>query len=140
MIPNFDSPEEALSHLFFHCCFRDGKLTENEIDVVSGKIVEIGLNRELSIKEEVIRYQAYRNEITDEGAYIKNLVAQIHPTNELALFSFCVELCLGDGTLQAEEETLLHNLAAALDLDEETQNICTKLMVQRKVVEIEKVI
>jgi len=134
------TPEEALCHLFFHCCFRDGKMTEKEIDVVSEKLVTIGLNRELNFKNEMIRYQSYRSEIDDEGMYVKKLVAQIHPKNELALFSFCIELCLGDGQLQAEEEALLHTLAAALDLDEETQRICTKLMVERKVVETEKVV
>src|SRR5437879_3228864 len=102
------TPEEALCHLFFHCCFKDGKMTATEIETVSEKLVAAGLNRELNFKDEIIRYQSYRNEITDEPAYIKNLIAHIHPTNDLALFSFCVELCISDGLLQAEEEPLLH--------------------------------
>ena len=55
------------------------------------------------------------------------------------LFSICVELCLGDGRMQAGEETLLQKLGAALDIDTTEQQVITKLMVQRKVVETEKV-
>jgi uncharacterized tellurite resistance protein B-like protein len=138
MQPEFTTPEEAVTHLFFHCCFRDGKMTGTEIEAVSEKLVAIGLNRELNFKDEVVRYESYKDQITDEAAYIENLVAHIHPTNELALFSFCVELCLSDGLLQAGEETLLHTLASALDLDESAQQVCSKLIVQRKVVEQEK--
>lgn len=139
MQAEFTTPDEAVCHLFFHCCFRDGKMTATEIDVVSEKLVAMGLNRELNFRDEVIRYQSYQDQITNEAAYLENLIAHIHPTNELALFSFCVELCLSDGLLQTGEETLLHTLANALNLDETTQQLCTKLMVQRKVVETEKV-
>ena len=136
---SFASPQQALSHLFFHCCFKDGVITKDEIKVVSEKLVAAGLNANLNFKDEVVRYQSYRPEITDEQQYLNNLVSCIRPTNELALFSYCVELCLGDGLLQAEEEALLQKLATALDLTESEQTICTKLMVQRKVVETEKV-
>jgi len=138
-LEQISTPHEALSHLFFHVCFKDGKITDSEIDVVSDKLIAAGLNEDLNFKDEVIRYRSYRNEITDETAYLEALIARIHPTNELALFSFCVELCLSDGLLQPEEEALLQKLATVLDLDEGEQRTCTKLMVQRKVVETEKV-
>jgi uncharacterized tellurite resistance protein B-like protein len=133
------TPHEALSHLFFHFCFKDGQFTASEIDTVSEKLIAAGVNEDLNFKDEVVRYRAYRNEITDEAAYLADLVTRIHPTNELALYSYCVELCLSDGLLQPEEEALLQKLAVALDLESEEQRICTRLMVQRKVVETEKV-
>ena len=140
MNPEFvTTPNEALSHLFFHVCFKDGKITDSEIDAVSDKLIAAGLNDDLNFKDEVVRYRSYRNEITDEAAYLNELIARIHPTNELALFSFCVELCLSDGLLQPEEEVLLQKLATALDMAEAEQQICTRLMVQRRVVETEKV-
>jgi uncharacterized tellurite resistance protein B-like protein len=140
MNPNLaTTPQAALSHLFFHCCFKDGTVMESEIKMVSEKLVAAGLNTDLNFKDEVIRYQAYRNEIGDEAAYLQNLIAAIHPANELALYSYCIELCLSDGLLQAEEETMLQHLATALGLAEEERNLCKKLMVQRKVVETEKV-
>lgn len=133
------TPEQALSHLFFHCCFRDGQITKDEIKIVSEKLVGTGLNANLNFKDEVQRYQSYYPEIKNEEAYLDKLVSCIHPANELALFSYCVELCLGDGLLQTGEETLLQNLGAALGLDETEQAVCRKLMVQRKVVETENV-
>jgi hypothetical protein len=140
MSPNsFASPQQALSHLFFHCCFKDGVVTKDEIKVISERLVTAGLNADLNFKDEVVLYQSYRPEITDEKQYLDDLISCIRPTNELALFSYCVELCLGDGLLKAEEEALLQKLAAALNLEEGEQTICTKLMVQRKVVETEKV-
>jgi hypothetical protein len=133
------TPERALSHLFFHCCFRDGQITKPEIKVVSEKLVALGLNADLNFTNEVEGYQSYRAEIRDEQGYLKDLITRIHPTNELALFSYCVELCLSDGLLQTEEDTLLHNLGTTLELEETEQATCKKLMVQRKVVETEQV-
>jgi uncharacterized tellurite resistance protein B-like protein len=140
MTPDLIStPDVALSHLFFHCCFKDGTVTKDEIKVVSEKLVASGLNADLNFKDEVIRYQSYLNDIGDEAAYLQKLVAVIHPTNELALFSYCIELCLSDGVLQPEEEIMLQKLATALDIDESEQRVCNRLMVQRRVVEIENV-
>lgn len=112
---------------------------QSEIKAVSEKLVAAGLNADLNFKDEVIRYQSYRKEIQNDTAYIENLIAVIRPANTLALYSYCIELCLSDGLLQTEEEMLLQTLATALDLDEAEQAICKKLMVQRKVVETEKV-
>ncbi len=133
------SPEEAITHLFFHCCFKDGTVTENEIKTISEKLVAAGLNKQLNFRDEVVRYKANRKTLTDEAAYLEELLSRIQPANELALYSFCVELCLSDGLLQAEEELLLQKLAAALHLDAAEEKACNKLMIQRKVVETEKV-
>lgn len=134
------TPEQALSHLFFHCCFRDGHVAKDEIKMVSEKLVAVGLNADLNFTDEVRQYQSYRPELTDETGYLERLVNCIRPTNELALFSYCVELCLSDGKLQAAEEALLQKLGAALGLDETGQALCKKVMVQRKVVETEKIL
>ena len=129
------TPEVALSHLFFHCCFKDNVVTENEIKAVSEKLVAVGLNKELNFKDEVVQYRNYRNSIKDESAYIENLISSLRPTNSLALYAACLELCLSDELLQLEEEKLLQRLATALDLEDEEQTICKKLMIQRKIVE-----
>jgi uncharacterized tellurite resistance protein B-like protein len=132
------TPEEALTHLFFHCCFRDGAFTEGELKVVSEKLVAAGLNKTLNFRDEVVKYKTYRSEITDEKAYVERLLSTIQPTNELALYSFCIELCLSDGLLQPEEERLLEVIATALPLETAEAEVCKRLMVQRKVVETQK--
>lgn len=132
------SSEQALTQLFFHCCFKDGKVTDGELDDVSAKLVAAGLNRELNFKDEVRYYKTHEAEHEDEAAFIAQLISCIRPTNDLALFSSCVELCLSDGFLQPAEETFLKKLGAALNLTEEEQSICTRLMVQRRVVATEK--
>jgi uncharacterized tellurite resistance protein B-like protein len=133
------SPEQAVTHLFFHCCYKDGAVTENEIKAVSEKLVVTGLNKELNFHDEIVQYKTYRKSLTDEAAYLENLVARIQPANELALYSYCVELCLSDGLLQAEEELLLKKIATALQLNAAEESACNKLLIQRRVVEMEKV-
>lgn len=113
---------------------------ENEIKAVSEKLVAVGLNKDLNFKDEVIRYRSYRNEITNEEAYLENLISYIEPANRLALYSFCIELCLSDGLVQAEEEQLLQKVAVALNLEREEESVCKKLMIQRKVVETQQVV
>ena len=130
--------EEALTHLFFHCCFRDGTFTEGEVKVVSEKLVAVGLNKTLNFRDEVVKYKTYRSETADEQAYIETLLSLIRPTNELALYSYCIELCLSDGLLQPEEERLLDVIATALPLEPNEAVVCKKLMVQRKVVDTQK--
>ena len=56
----------------------------------------------------------------------------------LALYSFCVELCLSDQELSIEEESLLSKLADELDVSNE-RSVLDKLITQRKAVEIEKI-
>ena len=55
--------EEALCHLFFHCCLKDDVFQEPELNQVSQKIVDLGLRSELNVKEEVIHYREYKSHI-----------------------------------------------------------------------------
>ncbi|MDF2193177.1 hypothetical protein [Paraflavitalea sp. CAU 1676] len=132
------SQDEALTHLFFHCCLKDEMLTDAELETVSGKLVAAGLNKTLNFKEEMVKYRAYSHQLTDEPAYLQFLVEQINPVNELALYSYCAELVLSDQTLSAVEETLLINIAAALGISREEEDVVKRLMVQRRVVEADK--
>lgn len=131
--------DQAICHLFFHCCFKDGRVTETEIDAVSEKIVEAGLQRNLSIKEEVVNYRSYEAAITDDTAYVHYLLQLIAPANELALFSYCVELSLGDGELSPVEEKLLRTIATELKLSDQDEELIEKLEIQKKVVETQKI-
>jgi hypothetical protein len=131
--------EEGITHLLYHCCMKDGVFKESELDNISGKLVSLDLQKKLNFKDEMSKYKSYRNDITDEPAYLQYLVSLIKPVNELALYSWCVELCIIDGSLSAEEESLLNNIAVELNLNPEEKNAVQKLMVQRRVVETEKV-
>ena len=91
--------DEAICHLFFHCCLKDGRFTESEINSVSDLFVKAGFHGKLNFKDEIIKYRSYDTTITDDGAYIRHLLGLIKPANELALYSYCVELCLGDAEL-----------------------------------------
>ena len=132
--------DEAVSHLFFHCCYKDGVFTEDEINNISSKIVGTGINAELNFTEEIKKYKNYRAEIANEVQYLAFLVNLIRPTNELALFSYCVELLLSDSSIETSEQNLLENLADALGLEEMEKKSVQKLMVQRKIVETQKII
>jgi hypothetical protein len=131
--------DEALSHLFFHCCFKDGAFTQEEIKTVSDKIVGAGINTGLNFTEEIQKYKSYRSAIANDVEYISYLVNLIRPINELALFSYCVELFLSDSSIETAEETLIANLAQALNIDDAEKTSIQKLMVQRKIVETEKI-
>ena len=132
------TPEQAATHLFFHCCLQDGEYTEEELKLLSDKIVTGGLNKHLHFKEEIITYRAYYNEIGDQAAYIQFLVQLIKPVHKLALYSYCVELCLSDASLGVAEDQLLRQIAEALALDTREQDIATAMMIQRKRVEKEQ--
>lgn len=132
------SQDEALAHLFFHCCLKDKELADAELEVVSTKLVAAGLNKTLNFKDEIVKYREYSAEITNETEYLQYLVEQINPANELALFSYCAELVLSDDILAPEEETLLNNIAETLGISHEEQDIVKRLMIQRKVVETDK--
>jgi hypothetical protein len=130
--------EEAVCHLFFHCCLKDGVFKDEEIDNVSGKLVTIGLNKTMNFKKEVQKYKAYHSGITDESAYIQYLIELIKPVNDLALYSYCMELCVSDAMLGAEEELLLNKIAGLLNIDPAECAATQKLFVQRKVVEMQQ--
>ena len=130
--------EEGLTHLLYHCCMKDGVFKESELDNISGKLVSLDLQKKLNFKDEMSKYKSYRNDISDEPAYLKYLISLIKPVNVLALFSWCVELCITDGDLSAEEEELLNKIATELKLDTVSKNAVQIVMVQRKMVETEK--
>ena len=131
--------EEALCHLFFHCCLKDDVFQEPELNQVSQKIVDLGLRSELNVKEEVIHYREYKSHITDETAYLEYVVGLIKPVNELALYSYCLELMLSDSLFEATEESLTDKIAVALDITDDEKSVIKRLMTQRKVVEAEKI-
>jgi uncharacterized membrane protein YebE (DUF533 family) len=131
--------DQALCHLFFHCILKDGELADMELDNVAEKFVAAGLNKELNFKNEIINYQDYRTDITNEQEYLQYLVELINPVNELALYSYCAELLLSDNVLTDEEESLLNHLGDALGIDDQEQSVAKKIMIQRKVVETEKI-
>lgn len=133
------SQDQALCHLFFHCILKDGKLADMELDNVAGKLVAAGLNKQLNFKEEIITYQDYRENIGSEQEYLQFLIGQINPVNELALYTYCAELLMSDNVLTDEEETLLKHLGDALGIEDVEQAIAKKIMIQRKVVETEKI-
>ena len=131
--------EEALCHLFFHCCLKDEVFKEPELDQISAKIVGLGLRSELNVKEEVIHYTTYKPEIEDENEYLQHLINLISPVNDLALYSYCLELMLSDSSFDLAEEVLTDKIAAILKIEETDQEVIKKLMAQRKVVETDKI-
>ena len=126
--------DKALCHLFLHCCYKDGTVTEAELDNVSAKFTTLGLNKELNFKDEMVAYRSYRNNISLETTYIQNLIAQINPTNELALFSYCLELSLSDSSLESVEKNLTDTIGDVLNIDKAEQETIQKLMIQRQLV------
>jgi len=136
-----DSQDQALCHLFFHCCLEDEQFSEAEMDNLSGKLVALGLQPKLHIKDELVNYRSYRPSISeeDERPYLDYLIQLIKPVNELALYSYCVELCISDPTLDAREDALLNKLADALEVDPDAARVIEKLMAQRRTVELQKV-
>lgn len=130
--------EEALCHLFLHCCFKDGSFTTEEIDEVSQKFASLEMQKDLNFKDELIKYRSYKATITDEAVYLQELIKSINPFNDFALYSYCVELGLSDNALDLPEMNLLKTIASILEIDEQQQETIQKLMVQRKVVETQK--
>ncbi len=130
--------EEAICHLFFHCCLKDDVFKEPELDQVAWKIIGFGLRSELNVKEEMMHYSTYKPSITDEDSYLEYLVGLIQPVNELALYSYCLELMLSDSSFALSEEVLTDKIAALLKIEDNERDIIKKLITQRRVVEIDK--
>ena len=129
---------EAICHLFLHCCYKDGRFSHDEVDTVSQKFVDLQIHKDLNFKEELQHYKSYINDVTDENEYLNYIIKLINPVHDLALYSYCVELCLSDELLSAEEESLLKKIAAVLEIGEE-QSTVDNLITQRKAVELEKI-
>ena len=132
--------DQALCHLYIHCCMKDGVLSEAETDGLAERFVTFGLQKNMSFKDEMNAYKTYRNGITDEQLYLAYLVKLINPANELALYSHCVELTVSDELLDESEESLVKNIAAVLKIDESKQQVIQRLFVERKVVETKKIV
>jgi uncharacterized tellurite resistance protein B-like protein len=130
--------DEAICHLFLHCCFKDGNFSQEEINAVSEKFVELQIHRDLNFKEELLHYKAYKENMADEREYLQYLFKLINPVQNLALYSYCVELSLSDSLLSEAEASLLKQIAALLQIEQEKEAI-DKLITQRKAVELEKI-
>lgn len=133
------SQNEAICHLFLHCCFKDGVFSTDEIDSVSSKFVDLQIHRDLNFKEELQHYKTYISQVTDEDAYLQHIFKLINAVQNLALYSYCFELCLSDRSLSAPEDSLLTKIANQLEIETSEKNIIDKLITQRKAVEIEKI-
>jgi len=134
-----NSQDQALLHLFFHCCLEDETFTATEMDDLSAKLVTLGLNTRLDIKAQLVEYRSYRSAIPDEQLYIRFLLTMIKPVHDLALYSWCVELCIDDPSLDAREEALLHKIAVELQIDRIDAATVNTLIAQRKAVELKKI-
>lgn len=137
--PIVNDQDQALCHLFFHCCLEDEKFSNAEMDDLSGKIVALGLQPRVNIREELVRYRSYRPDISDERSYLKRLIQEINPVNDLALYSYCVELCLDDPLLDPREETLLNMIREELGIGPDAGDTINRLIAQRKVAETQKI-
>jgi hypothetical protein len=130
--------EQALAHLFFHCCFRDEVATEDEVAQLSDKLVAAGLPASLSVRDEVATYKAYQPFLSDERAFARFLLDRVKPRYELALLSHCVELCLSDGALRPGAEAWLRVLGTEAGISAEEQRLVVKVCEQRKRVSADK--
>jgi len=134
------SQDQALCHLYFHCCLKDGVLSEAETDALAERFVTLGMQKTLNFKNEMDAYQSYRNDVKDEPLYLEYLLQLVNPVNELALFSNCVELAVSDELLDTREESLLKKIGSILNIDELKQQTIQSLVVEKKVVETKKII
>jgi uncharacterized tellurite resistance protein B-like protein len=132
------APEEGVCHLFYHCCMKDGSFKETELDTISDKLVSINLHKKLNFKDEMQKYKSYVNGITDEDIYLQYLISIIKPQQSLALLSWCIELCAADGEVSAEEDSLLTRIARLLNIGDTEKDLLQRLIIQRKIVTVEK--
>lgn len=130
--------DKALCHLFIHCCFKDDVFVQEEIDEAAAKFVALNMHKQLNFKDEVRNYRAYKSEITNEKEYLEHLIKLISPANELALYSYCIELGVSDSALDAAEKKFFETLGSILKLTGEEQSIIQKMMIQREVVKANK--
>jgi uncharacterized tellurite resistance protein B-like protein len=131
--------DQALCHLYFHCSLKDGKLDSAETDNLADRFVAMGMQKRMNFKDEMNAYRSYKNDIIDEELYLEFLIELINPINDLALYSYCVELVVSDELMDITEESLVKKIATILCIDEEQQQLIKKLMVERKVVETGKI-
>ena len=132
------APEEGIVHLFYYCCMKDGKFDEPELNNISDKLVSLDLQKKLNFKDEMRKFKSYLSSITDEDMYLKYLISIIKSNNNLALFSWCVELCGADGNIGADEGRLLVRIGNLLNIGDTEQELIQRLMVQRSSVLVKK--
>ena len=131
--------DQALCHLFLHCCMKNGQFQASEIEDVSDKFVQLGLHTNLNFKDEMVKYRSYTINATNETSYLTYLIGLIHPVNALALYAYCAELVVSDQLLDAQEEQLLASIAGILGISPQEQAIATKLVIQKRTVELQKI-
>ena len=128
-------PDQALVHLAFHCCLKDGGLQSEELDLLSTTFVAKGINKNLDLKEEMIHYRSYFHNIKDETRYLHFLFDTIQPYNKLALFAFCAEIVYQNGRVSLAEEVLLQKIASVLYISENENLVIQKLITELNDVE-----
>lgn len=138
-VPIVDQPDQALCHLFFHCCLEDEQFTASELDGLSARLVGLGVPPRIDIKKELISYLAYKPAIRDEQIFIRYMFRLISPVNELALYSYCTELLLDDPVSDPRKSALLKKIAAELNLTREEVQLVNLLIAQRKAVASRKI-
>lgn len=131
-----NSTDQALVHLAFHCCLKDGNLQDQEMDFLSSTFVSKGLNKSLDLKEEIQHYRTYAAGIKDEAGFLHFLLDTIAPKNKLALFAFCAEIIYRDGNISLTEEVLLNKLAGLLYV-KDTENLTIQNLIS-EMNEVEK--
>jgi uncharacterized tellurite resistance protein B-like protein len=129
------SADQALVHLAFHCCLKDGELHQEELDLVSTTFVAKGINKQLDFKDEMATYQSYYRQIKDESAYLIFLLRHIAPRNKLALFAFCAEIINRDGNISLPEEVMLNKIAGLLYIKDQENITIQKLIAEITAVE-----
>lgn len=129
------SPDQALVHLAFHCCLKDGELQNAELDLISETFAAKGLNKNLNLKEEIQHYQGYQKTIKDETAFLTFLIQNIAPKSKLALFAFCAEIINRDGNISLSEEVLLNKIAGLLYVRDHENITIQKLIAELNSVE-----
>ena len=115
---HINTADQALVHLAFHCCLKDGELQEEELDLIATSFVAKGVNRNLNLKEEMQVYQSYHKNIKDESTYLIFLIRAIEPKYKLALFAFCADIVYRNNRVSFGEEMLLNKLAGLLYINE----------------------
>ena len=129
------SPDQALIHLAFHCCMKDGNFQDEELDWLSETIVAKGINKTMNLKEEMVNYQFYYRTIKDEILYLDFLIDTIQPRHKLALFAFCAEMVYRDRIIALSEEVLLNKIADLLRVRDEENMAVQKLICELNEVE-----
>lgn len=123
-----NSADQALVHLAFHCCLKDGELQEEELDLIATSFVAKGVNKSLDLKEEMRSYQSYYKKISDESTYLIFLIRAIDPLYKMALFAFCAEIVYRNNRVSFGEEILLNKLAGLLYISEAENTAVQRLI------------